>query len=139
MEQLVLFLSLIRHVIIILVQQDIIIHILKIFIINYTMKEALNRIIKNFILPDFPWVKDYEVIVDEKESSDFVTGRPTQYSEYTIIYNPDYNLIEDGNTEEFKRLETYTHSSAKMLGSDKGFKFGPVIFRTSDGEFLMLK
>ena len=102
------------------------------------MKEALNRIIKNFILPDFPWVKDYEVIVDEKESSDFVTGKPTNYSQYTIIYNPDYNLIEDGNKEEFERLTSYTYSSAKMLGSEKGFNFGPVVFTTPDGGFRML-
>jgi hypothetical protein len=110
-----------------------------IFIRNNKMKEALNRIIKNFILPDFPWVKDYEIMVDEKESSDFVTGRPRNYSQYTVIYSPDYNLIEDGNREELKRLETYTYSSVKMLGSEEGFKFGPIIFITANGGFLMLR
>ena len=102
------------------------------------MKESLNRLIKNFILPDFPWVENFEVIEDEKESYDFVTGEPKKYNEYTIIYNPDYNLVDEDNEEEFKRLETYTYSSSKMLGWEKGFKFGPVVFRTPDGEFRML-
>lgn len=102
------------------------------------MKESLKRLIKNFILPDFPWVEDFEVIEDENESSDFVTGNPEKYKNYTIVYSPDYNLIDDDNKKELKRLELYTKKAAKMLGWEKGFRFGAVVFRTPNGKFLML-
>ena len=102
------------------------------------MEKAIRKIIEKLILPQFPWVKDYELDIKEKVAHDFETNKPNKYTLYSVIYTPDFNLTDLSDKKELKRCESDTYTAMKMLGWDrKKFKLGPVVFRTQDGSFLM--
>lgn len=102
------------------------------------MEKAIRRLIENFILPQFPWVKGYELNIEEKVAHDFETNEPNKYTEYSVVYTPDSNLSDLSDKGELQRCVSDTYTAMKMLGWDrKKFKLGAVVFKTPEGSFFM--
>lgn len=81
------------------------------------MVESLNKGIKNFILPMYPWIIDFDII-------------PIKISDIYL----KVNYYTDGPfivTDELKDIEDITASLFKMLGgSEKSYRLGGVDFKS---------
>lgn len=92
------------------------------------MKESLNKIIQTLILPQFPWVKDYEIYSSPENG----------YDDISIIYTPQTD--EDGGfviTDDFKKLEKLTKDVFKKLGLGAKYRLYTVVFKSKDGYTLL--
>ena len=96
------------------------------------MKEALDKLINKLVLPKYPFIKDYEIIVDTFRPS--LGGSKKIGSEvYRFVYNVTTDKFEtpllDDDLYEIARL---TESLFKMLGPMHYQKFGGVRFYTDE-------
>ena len=72
------------------------------------MKESYKKIIKNFILPKFPWVDKFEVAIAEDDS--FVN----------VVYSPKSKKGKSFTVrKEFVELEILTDEVLKMMGCNR--------------------
>lgn len=93
---------------------------------------ALNKVIKKMILPKFPWIIDYEVLVDDYEKWN---GTPDDKGEY---YRVNYFFVSDwDDSVEFdydkwldkrREVKDLTKTLFMALGFDKNQKLDGVEF-----------
>ena len=80
------------------------------------MEEALSKVIRNYIMPKYPIIKDFELKFLSK-------GWVEQTSGVVIIYyvqdenTPDYFTV----TEDFAKIEDLTKTLFKMLNDGKHY------------------
>ena len=92
---------------------------------------ALNKVIKKMILPKFPWLVDYEVLVDRNEE---LNGDPDKYEYYRVNYFfvSDWDDSVEFDYDEWldKRniVKGLTKTLFMALGFDKNQKLEGVEF-----------
>lgn len=83
-------------------------------------KSSLDKIIQSMVLPQFPWIVDYEILEERIESMD----RDYYRINYFIATNDGtFTVIEDMSV-----VEKLSKSLFKMIGPDKNQKFEGVEF-----------
>ena len=83
-------------------------------------KSSLDKIIQSMVLPQFPWIVDYEILEERIESMD----RDYYRINYFIATNDEtFTVIEDMSV-----VEKLSKSLFKMIGPDKNQKFEGVEF-----------
>ena len=98
------------------------------------MEESLNRIIQALILPKYPWIKEFKVVINKRRSHDYTTREPYDWNDYAVLYFPDYSMDIDSN--EFENVSQNTTSLFKMLNTDRENIFGGAVFKTEDGRYM---
>ena len=73
-------------------------------------KNSLDKIIQSMVLPQFPWIVDYEILMERAEHMD----RDYYRINYFIATNDGTFTV----TEDMKVVEELTKSLFKMVGPD---------------------
>jgi predicted AlkP superfamily phosphohydrolase/phosphomutase len=77
-------------------------------------KSSLDKIIQSIVLPQFPWIEDYEILESRVES----WGDRRDYYRINYFVKPD----EDGAftvDDDFEKVVKLTETLFKMLGPNK--------------------
>jgi hypothetical protein len=77
---------------------------------------AFNKVIKKLILPKYPWIVDYELVVEIEDSGDYTH----KYEYYRVDYYINNEWRPNEKTDEVREL---TGTLFKALGFDKNQKF----------------
>jgi len=96
------------------------------------MKEALDKLIKKLVLRKYPFIKDYEIIVD--------TFRPFALNSKKIgseVYRFEYTVTPDENGKfpydsDFYKIAELTETLFKMLGPEGYQSFGGAKFYSNE-------
>ena len=91
---------------------------------------AFNKVIKKMILPKFPWLVDYEVVVDGYEKWN---GTPDDNNEYyRVNYFVEENQFDslyfEKDYEKIREVRNLTKTLFMALGFDKNQKLEGVEF-----------
>ena len=87
-------------------------------------KSSFDKIINSLVLPQFPWIDDFEILVQKVGFIDTVLD---EYYRVNYFVKPD----EDGAftvNDEFKKIIELTKNLFKMLGPEKNQIFEGVEF-----------
>jgi hypothetical protein len=96
------------------------------------MIDNLKYIIGKFVMPKYPEMEGYELMVSEPNNYGIGTF-------VSVIYHPKCD--ETGRfsvTKEFKDIEDLTKSSFKMLGLEPEYRFGGVSFKDKNEEVIFV-
>jgi hypothetical protein len=85
------------------------------------MVQGLHKIIEKFILPQFPWIADYNIRVAPENGRKFVLIK------YYVKSDEEGSFIVD---ESFKEVEDFTLNVFKMMGFDLDTFFEGVQFHS---------
>ena len=77
-------------------------------------KNSLDKIIQSMVLPQFPWIVDYEILMERAEHMD----RDYYRINYFIATDDSDNHETFTVTEDMKVVEELTKSLFKMVGPD---------------------
>jgi hypothetical protein len=96
------------------------------------MKESLNKLINKLVLSKYPFIKDYEIIVD--------TFRPFVLNSKKIgseVYRFEYTVAPDENgrfpyDSDFYKIAELTETLFKMLGPEGYQSFGGAKFYSNE-------
>ena len=81
---------------------------------------AFNKVIKKMILPKFPWITDYEVVVDGDDS---INDYPDKTEYYRVNYFVDRDWIDEVDDDEWLdkigEVRSITKTLFLALGFDK--------------------
>jgi len=81
---------------------------------------AFNKVIKKLILPKFPWLVDYEVVVDRDDS---INDYPDKTEYYRVNYFVDRDWIDEVDDDEWldkiREVRSITKTLFMALGFDK--------------------
>ena len=90
---------------------------------------AFNKVIKKLILPKFPWITDYEVVVDGDDS---INDYPDKSVHYVVNYFIDQNIYDLIDTaegyEKISDVKEFTKTLFMAIGFDKNKKLLGVDF-----------
>jgi len=93
---------------------------------------AFNKVIKKLILPKFPWITDYEVLVDDYRKWN---GTPNDKGEYyRVNYFVDRDWLDEVDDDEWlgldkiREVKDRTKTLFMALGFDKHQKLEGVEF-----------
>lgn len=75
---------------------------------------SLEKIIKSIVLPQFPWIDDYEIL--DNEAAMFGTSRHYYRINYFIFPDKDGTFTV---TEDMNEVEELTKSLFRMLGPER--------------------
>lgn len=90
---------------------------------NELIKTTFSKIIRNIILPKYPWIKDFEVTIWN-----------SNFDNLEVIYKIDVHELGDNDLrrrDEFYELDEEGRSLFRMLGL-KGIIYRDTKFRTYD-------
>ena len=96
------------------------------------MKVALNKLINRLVLPKYPFIKDYEIIVDTFRPSlggSKKIGSEVYRFEYTVTPDKYETSVVEDDLYEIARL---TETLYKMLGPKDYQRFGGVKFYSNE-------
>jgi hypothetical protein len=79
---------------------------------------AFNKVIKKMILPKFPWITDYEVVVDDDDS---INDYPDKTEYYRVNYFVDRDWIDEVDDDEWLNHIGEVRSLSKTLFMALGF------------------
>jgi hypothetical protein len=79
---------------------------------------AFNKVIKKMILPKFPWITDYEVVVDGDDS---INDYPDKTEYYRVNYFVDRDWIDEVDDDEWLNHIGEVRSLTKTLFIALGF------------------
>ncbi len=79
---------------------------------------AFNKVIKKMILPKFPWLVDYEVVVDRDDS---INDYPDKTEYYRVNYFVDRDWIDEVDDDEWLNHIGEVRSITKTLFMALGF------------------
>jgi hypothetical protein len=85
------------------------------------MKEALDKLISKVILPNYDWIKNFNIYVSKNGENDL----------YHVIYYVDddlYDSLYDGDRKKINRIKSETKNLYKVLGPNKNDVFEGVAF-----------
>lgn len=82
------------------------------------MIESYKKIIRNYILPQFPWIVDFKITISKDES--FVN----------VVYIPKSEKGVFTTSEDFLKLENLTIDALKMLGRNNVNVYFQSIFKS---------
>jgi hypothetical protein len=81
---------------------------------------AFNKVIKKMILPKYPWITDYEVVVDGDDS---INDYPDKTEYYRVNYFVDRDWIDEVDDDEWLdkigEVRSITKTLFMALGFDK--------------------
>jgi len=81
---------------------------------------AFNKVIKKLIVPKFPWITDYEVVVDGDDS---INDYPDKTEYYRVNYFVDRDWIDEVDDDEWLNhigeVRIITKTLFMALGFDK--------------------
>jgi len=90
---------------------------------------AFNKVIKKLIVPKFPWITDYEVVVDGDDS---INDYPDKTEYYRVDYFVDRDWIDEVDDDEWldkiREVRSITKTLFMALGFDKNQKLEGVEF-----------
>jgi hypothetical protein len=90
---------------------------------------AFNKVIKKMILPKYPWITDYEVVVDRDDS---INDYPDKGEYYRVNYFVEENqydsLYFEKDYEKIREVRNLTKTLFMALGFDKDQKLEGVEF-----------
>ena len=93
---------------------------------------ALNKVIKKMILPKFPWIIDYEVLVDSHEKwNGFQKTVKDEYYKVNYFILSDWYYSNDGDDvwlNKMREVKDLTKTLFMALGFDKNQKLEGVEF-----------
>jgi hypothetical protein len=87
------------------------------------MIQGLHKIIEKLILPQFPWIADYNIRVAHENDRKFVLVK------YYVKSDEEGSFIVD---ESFKEVEDLTLNVFKMMGFDLDTFFEGVQFHSKE-------
>jgi hypothetical protein len=79
---------------------------------------AFNKVIKKMILPKYPWITDYEVVVDGDDS---INDYPDKTEYYRVNYFVDRDWIDSVDDDEWLDKISEVRSLTKTLFIALGF------------------
>jgi hypothetical protein len=79
---------------------------------------AFNKAIKKLILPKYPWIIDYDLVVEIEDDTDL--GRDSRNYEY---YGVDYYISDEWTPIKADEVKELTGLLFKALGFDEHQKF----------------
>ena len=79
---------------------------------------AFNKVIKKMILPKYPWITDYEVVVDGDDS---INDYPDKTEYYRVNYFVDRDWIDEVDDDEWLNHIGEVRSITKTLFMALGF------------------
>lgn len=78
---------------------------------------AVNKVIKKLILPKFPWIVDYEVIVDRDDS---INDYPDKTEYYRVNYFVEENQFDslyfEKDYKSIREVKTLTKTLFRAIG-----------------------
>jgi hypothetical protein len=92
---------------------------------------AFNKVIKKIILPRFPWITDYEVVVDRDDSINDYPDKGEYYRvNYFFVYdwNDSVKFDYDEWYDRRRDVKSLTKTLFSALGFDKDQKLEGVEF-----------
>ena len=92
------------------------------------MVQGLHKIIQRFILPKFPWIDDYNIIVTDQSGFKFVLVTYYPKVEKKDFFDEEGFFVHKG----FREAEDLTDTVFKMMGFDSNTIFEGVRFEAKE-------
>jgi len=90
---------------------------------------AFNKVIKKLILPKFPWITDYEVVVDRDDSINDYPDKGEYYRvNYFFVSDWEDSVDYDEWLDRRREVKSLTKTLFSALGFDKNQKLEGVDF-----------